>query len=413
MRLLTKPWSRDTFAAFAQKLVDRSPIQKIGLTLPRHARLFAKLEGLAENPKRITAQALVSALGVDGTRRNQLVLGFLLNEGVISVTALEIQEAAEEGRHQRILDGAAPFWYGPILLRFHANMMRLRARFERRGWTGNRQRFTLETISRALRAAALFLSDCSTVGIASAQSITTDEVDRFCLNRPGYRPTLARFVRFLNVNEKLFNRVEIELIPVGFTPGLLISTQKYQELLAAWIAPEPDQIKPAIICLLLLLYAQPVRDVVRVKQTDLKLTEKGLYRVTFRRAEITLHQDVSAMLARYMKERRPESIVEDASENDYVFPGRLATDHLSEAAITHHLKKHGVNARQLFSSAVHQFCLRGHRQPKVLVRGLGISMPTALKYMGLVQPRLSAELEADRALLAAKAGPSAPSPDPI
>jgi hypothetical protein len=390
---LREPWARDAYAALGQRLITGLTPQRAALRLPRYIEFFARIETLSANPKWITAAAIAEHFGGMGMRKSLLPLGFLIGERIIAATAADLAEAAEVNRQRLKLNAARELWYGPILERFYGNMLRVRARYERRGWTGRHSRFALTTITRALAAASLFLSDCFSAGITSAQVLTTSEVDRFCLAHPGYRPTLARFIRYLNRSERLFSAVDIKLIPVGLTDGLLLPTQRYQDLLATWTRASEKQRKPALIALLLLLYAQPITDTVRLKLSDLKIDQQGIYTIAFKRASIALHEAINALFMAYLEARRSLSPIEDVADNDYLFPGRLATGHLSEQAVFHFLKQYDVDARQVFATAVHQFCLNGIQHPKVLVKALGISMPTAMKYMELVTPRQIAEIE--------------------
>ncbi|HLZ66238.1 MAG TPA: hypothetical protein VKQ29_08395 [Aliidongia sp.] len=136
-------------------MLEQIPAQRAALRLPRYAAFFARVESLSENPSRITATAIANLLGGKGVLHHRIPLGFLLSEAIIASTAAELSDALEESRHTRVLAAATGTWYGPLLGRFHANMLRLRARFERRGWIGRRSRFALRTISLALAAASL------------------------------------------------------------------------------------------------------------------------------------------------------------------------------------------------------------------------------------------------------------------
>jgi hypothetical protein len=110
--------------------------------------------------------------------------------------------------------------------------------------------------------------------------------------------------------------------------------------------------------------------------------------VSFGRTEIALNPALGALLERYLAGRRALAPVEEDWQNAYLFPGRLAGSHLSEAAVTYYLGKRGVSAEMLFSSALYYAYLAGMRQPKVLVRAFGITDTTAVRYLNLIDPRL-------------------------
>lgn len=73
------------------------------------------------------------------------------------------------------------------------------------------------------------------------------------------------------------------------------------------------------------------------------------------------------------------ALMEEDWENEFLSPGRSVGSHLTQAAVSHYLKKHDVAAEQLFATAVYQAYLNGVRHPKVLVRAFGITSTTAVK----------------------------------
>ena len=138
----------------------------------------------------------------------------------------------------------------------------------------------------------------------------------------------------------------------------------------------------------MLLYAQPANKVVRVRLSDLAHGRDQLYRVALGRTEITLDRRLGDLLDRYLARRRELATMEDDERNEHLFPGRSYGSHLTEAALTYHLKKHGVTAGQLFSTAIYNAYMGGLRHPKVLVKAFGITDVTAIKYLNLIDPQL-------------------------
>jgi len=119
----------------------------------------------------------------------------------------------------------------------------------------------------------------------------------------------------------------------------------------------------------------------------------GSYRIAFGRTEITLVPAVGALIDRWLAARRALFVMDDERENEYLFPGRSRGGHLTEAAVTYYLNKHGVNAETLFATAIHQAHLNGLKHPKALTRAFGITDVTAIKYLMLIDPRLRDEAE--------------------
>jgi len=108
----------------------------------------------------------------------------------------------------------------------------------------------------------------------------------------------------------------------------------------------------------------------------------------FGRAEIQLDPRVSALLHRYLAIREPLAMLDSSAENPYLFTGRRYGDHLTATAVHHWLARYDVTAEQLFATALYNAYLRGLRHPKILVNAFGIAVPTAVKYLAMIDPRL-------------------------
>lgn len=392
--LLRNEWIRQLFADFIEELIDRVSPQKAALKLNRYFLFFARLDSSVERPSALTPGRIAALFDVDSLRRHAIPYGYLAKRGVVPLPADPLLRTAQElERQRRLIDQVRETWYGDLLERYHHHLLAIADRYERRGWRGPRQRFVPRTITQNLRAASVLLDRLNHWEVQSTPQILQLHVDRFLAEHAGYRDGIRSFLRFLNRKEKLFRRLTIVTIRRHLPSHAFLDERQYQTLLGAWLAPDDRHLKGALICLLMALYAQPIRRLVRLRLSDLQHDPTGTYRVLFGRVEIPLHPAVGALLTRYLQHRTALSATDDPWRNDYLFTGRHHGGHLSEAAVGGYLREYGVTAQALYTTAIYQAYVQGIRHPKSLVQAFGLDAGTATKYLALIDPRLRAEVE--------------------
>ena len=394
--LLSRPWTKEAFSGFTLELRERVGAQPAAMRLEKYFLYFAKLDTLFTTPGDITAEKLIMALGREGLRRYAVPQSYLIRHGIVPAFSDEaLQAASAEAAQIALLTASEEQWYAGLLRRFHAHLAEINARYRTRGWQGKQQRFVPRTVTTALRAAKIFLDFLEIGPAAGVQHIQQMQLDRFLVEHPGYRDGIRAFVRFLNRKEKLFRKLKIESVQRNLPKGLILDRDRYTSLLRAWLNPADDVLKASLISTLMLLYAQPAKHLVRLRLTDLAQgATDGMYRVIFGRTEITLDPRVGHLLARYLERRRALATMEETDDTDWLFPGRRHGGHLHEAIVSYYLKKQGVTANSLFTTAIYYAYLGGLRHPKVLVKAFGITDYTAVKYLQMIDPRLTAEVEA-------------------
>jgi len=395
--LLSHEWSRDSFRKFYADLIVRQDPHAVATTkLERYFLFFAKMDAAFDDPKSIVAEKLIASLGADGLRRHAVPYSFLAKEKIIpEITHESLEESSEHRRQLLILDQAKEEWHGPLLERFHRHLEKINERYAARGWRGKRRRFVPRTVTADLRAAAVFLNFLTKEQkTSSLQQIQQPDLDRFLAEQNGYRTGIRAFLRYLNREEKLFRKLSQPTVARGLPEGIFLSRAKYGALLRAWLSPSEETLKESLVCALMLLYAQPANRVVRIKLSDLAHGRDGLFRLAMGQTEITLDRRLGEMLGQYLEGRRALATMEDAENNEYLFPGRTYGGHLTEAAVTYYIKKQGVSSAQLFSTAIYNAYMGGLRHPKVLVKAFGITDETAIKYLNIIDPQLVNEINA-------------------
>lgn len=389
--MFSNDWTKEAFLKFYEDLIVRQDIHKVAtVSLERYFLFFVKLDATFSVPKEITADRMIAAFGAEGIRRHAVPYGFLVKEKIIPELAREaLDESSEHRRQALIIDRAQDFWYGALLERFRLHLEKINERYATRGWRGKSRRFIPRTVTADLRAASVFLESMSEAqSVSSLQQVQQHHLDRFLVDHGGYRTGIRAFLRYLDRNEKLFRAISLPSIKRNLPEDLFLPRVKYEELLKLWLNPNDETLKDALIGAFMLLYAQTGNKVVRIRLSDIAHGRNHLYRLALGSTEITLDRRIGDLLDRYLAKRRAMATMENDENNDYLFPGRSYGKHLTEAAITYHLKKHGVTAGQLFSTAIYNAYMGGLGNPKVLVKAFGITSETAIKYLNLIDPQL-------------------------
>ncbi|WP_041970751.1 hypothetical protein [Geobacter sp. OR-1] len=386
--LLNSNWTGKLYHDFMVELAERIGAKPAALRAEQYFIFFARLDTLFEAPEEITEVRMITIFGKEGLRRHAVPYGYLKRVGIIpDADSYAAREAAERRKQQSYLKKAENKWHEPLIKEFIANQWAISYRYRDRGWTGNLERFVPKTITENLKAAVKFL------GAVEETIIAVQQIDQVCLDgfiaaNPGSRNGIRSFVRFLNLNKKLFKKIKIQNVPTQPPVNAILNYQKYSSLLEAWLDPPENEIKESLICLLMMLYAQPANKLVKMRLSDFSKGNDGIFRVVFGSSEISLDERVGKLLRSYLDSRIALATMEDDWHNEYLFTGRSYGFHLTEAAVTYQLKKYNVTAEQLFSSALFYAYQSGLQHPKVLVKAFGITDQTAIKYINLLNPKM-------------------------
>jgi integrase len=392
--MLEHDWVRNAFSGFIYALSLRIDSKTAAIRLERHFLFFARLDAYFEKHTAATAQGMIGVFGLDGIRRHAAAYAFLVKSELIPrQSANDIKKEAAIEDQSKILKACENRWYRDLLGNFLKHMNTVGQRYADRGWNGDHQRFGPRTILMALKSASKFLESIDPEIVRSVSQIEQIHLDRFLIDHKGYRDSVRAFVRFLNKTQKLFRKLKIESVVRNIPPHIFLDRAKYSDLLKGWISTSDDSVKESIIGLLMLLYAQRAKQLVRLRLSDISHGHDGMYRVVFGRTEIQLDRRIGDLFDRYLPARKALAVMEDSWENGYLFTGRSVGDHLTEAAVSYYLKKHSVTAEQVFATSILYAYLGGLRHPKVLVKAFGITDFTAIKYLNIISPRLRDEVE--------------------
>lgn len=392
-QLLQNAWAKDAFISFESALLESVPPLTVLAKVNHYFLIFARLDSAFSRPEEITPGALLQTVGgLDALRRFSIPYSHLVKQGIIpEITRAHLADAAQTQRQDTILESVKIQWYGPMLRRFRDHLEAIRARYNRRGWKGEKARMKPRTISLNLNAALIFCKDLADAGVSMMSQVEPNHLDVFVKRHKGHTNGIRSFIRFINRKEKLFRPLKVQTVKRDLDKRMFLSRSKQEELLRQWLAPADDMLREALAGIFMLLYAQSIVRVVGLKLTDISMVSKR-YSVLFGRTEVSLDTRVSSILARYLELRKSLSALEDVDTNPYLFPGRSYGGHLDEATVSEWLQRCGVRSSELFATAISNAYRSGLRHPKVLVNAFGITASTAIKYLNLIDPRMIDEL---------------------
>lgn len=391
--LMKHEWGQDLFAAFIQELCERQTPHYAAMKVNRSFPFFSQLDVMFENKALIDSHALLAHFGPDGLRRFSTAFDFLACKGLIAeLDRKEIEATAHARKQARIIGKAAGKWYEADLKSFHEHQKEMAARYSKRGWK-EEGRFKPPTITSSVRAALLFFDHADLCDITSSSQLHGGIVDDFIAMNPGYRNPVRSLIRFLNQHVKVFRKLKVETLTSNLNRDLFIPPYRYAELVRNWLASDGDDAKKSLICLFMIIYAQPASKIVRLRLSDLNRISDGRFSIVFGNVEVEIERRIGNLIDCYIAHRKTLSMMEDEGHNEWLFPGRRFGSHITPAAVTEMLSQYGLKADQMFATAIFNAYQTGMRQPKVLVRGLGITDATAIKYLKLIDPRLYDEAE--------------------
>lgn len=391
--LFTHEWAREAFTQFFTELRTHRGDLAAATAHDRHFAFFLKLDANFPDPKKIDAESLVKAIDLLKLRLFDLPMNFLRREGLIAdIAHVDLQEAAYHAAQQRVLDAACGHWYATVLEHYAAKLLDRHNRSRQRGWIGKHARFLPRTITNYLRTARSFLDWLDQHDVHAVQGIEQQKLDAFLVEYPGLRDGLRPLVLYLNQHEKLFTKLRIETRSKNLPQEILLSDQQYQSLLARWLSAADDELREALIGLMMTLYCQSLKKTVSLELSQFQQTSDGQIHAQLGKHATPLLEPVAKILKRYLEQRTSPSTFLRETASPYLFPGRNVNAPLSPLTVSRRLhEKYGVSAEQLFATGLFHAYRGGVQHPKVLATNLGISMITAMKYFEMLSPHFRAE----------------------
>lgn len=387
-------WARKAFEAFCPDWIGSHTLS--GYCRPRlrrYARFFVGLATQFESLEAITAEGLLAQLEPNELRRHRVPYTWLCTQrSQVQVPAALASVHTERLAQARLLARVHTPWKKTLLEKYLHYLGTHQAAWRKRGWAGEHERFVDRTVTLLLRAAWKFL-DSLDEDIQSVQAIDVSSLEAFVVDLPGHQNALHSFLGYLNRDAVLFETLHIDTSRSvrNFAYHYLLSPEKSQQLTEHWLRAPDAGLRNALMGLMMLVYARTGNQACSLKRGAFTLGSKGQISVRFGVVAIDLDPEITDMLKRYIQIREREKGAPLEPE-DYLFTGNTPGGHFGCAGLQYVVGLQGVTVRHLYTTALANFFRAQLHSPKVLVRTLGITTQTAVKYWEAFSPRINDEL---------------------
>ena len=384
---LNQPWCRKLFLTFVEEHLETYGGYDTNLRFESYLPFFAALDSAFLSAENLMVDDVVHLFRVGDFKRYASPYSFLVKRGLVVESGVDDRsDALELASQSKMLQAVSGAWYGSLMVEFQAELVKINGRYKEHGWVGRRRRFAHTSITKFIRTAIKFCASARDVTVST--QFGNHHIQEYLVQTPGNREMLSPFVRFLRLNRKTFVRLKIPKKAQSFLNlDNIMATERCNGYLRQWLNPPDDNVKEALICLLMLLYAQRPSRIV-LMQTDHIFEEKdGVYSIVVgKKKTLKLHEAVVIVLKRYLEQR--EATAKDDGGNKYLFPGRVRGSHLNQVSIKDYLRIYSVTSRELYATAMYRAVSMGVRLPSTLINGFGVSIKTAIAYLGFVDEQM-------------------------
>ncbi|MCC3311418.1 MULTISPECIES: hypothetical protein [Nocardia] len=206
--------------------------------------------------------------------------------------------------------------------------------------------------------------------------MTQDLLDAYLAEYPGRGSTLARFIEWTN-NTHLTDNLRI---PPPHRPDLQVRLSDDQRWAYVETLLHNDSIRryTRIAGLFMLLFAQPLSRICRMRHDQIALQADGTVTTTFDTVAIEMPEPLDQLLRDHLTDTGPASY---ANHGIWLFPGRLPGKALVTENIRAELVAHGIRPHHARHAAL--FHLAADMPTPVLAELLGIAPITATRWAAL------------------------------
>lgn len=165
-------------------------------------------------------------------------------------------------------------------------------------------------------------------------------VDRYLANHDP-NLTIGRFVNWA-ARHRITGHLDVPRSPSTAAPATIDEEALWGKV-DVLLQDESTPMSSRIIGLFLLVFAQPIRDSVRLRLEDVQLTGEHV-KVQFGTTPVILPPPIADLLREHLDETRDRRPYVGVSPG-WLFEGVMPEQHLSEASVRFNLNKHGLHAR--------------------------------------------------------------------
>lgn len=393
---ITRDWVRDLFDGFVKKRVEGKWPEAFHRRLPFYRKFFDELDRGIEDPGGLTLERLYELIGPGGLRRFVVPYRHLIDIGAVPVEPKGFRaDRVEERRQGEIVAGASGRWYGPELSKYRDHLVQINHRYAAQG----ERRYVPKTITACLLTARRFFEFIAGetvregVGPSDIRQIEREHFVHFLGRNTNARAQIGIFAKYLDEKVGMFRPIRLAPKRKRFRHVDVLHSGEYNRLLMEWGSASASNPKEALIGLFMLLFAQKPKKLSAMKMSQLARGEKGEWLVRFGKIPCPLHRTVQKVMERHLKEREKLLAGRNDADNEHLFPGELPGHPMSPESVRTALKKHGVNASTLFTTALANAFLHGLDSPRSAAKLFGVDFTTAVRYHQETAARAREEIE--------------------
>jgi hypothetical protein len=207
--------------------------------------------------------------------------------------------------------------------------------------------------------------------------LTQPALERYATEHPARASTLKRFLGWA-YRSHLSDKVGLP-VPARGLPTVRVGHRQRWDHVETLLHDESIRLYVRIAGLFILLYAQPVARVCRMRRHQITLEPEKVVTVTFDRVPIELPEPMNHLLIRHLAARGQASYV--SRPEHWLFPGGIPGQHLATENIRGQLVARGITPGGSRSAALYQ--LAADMPVPVLADLLGVSVTTATRWAAL------------------------------
>lgn len=377
---LTRSWSRELFEGFFSDLRDRLPQNNLAL-LKSNAEGFRILESALGNAEEMTAPAVLKAFYPQPLTRFTGIKEWMMARHGMDFKSDECLQIIHQLKMDAFLETIDTSWIRTLASEFHTAL--LDGRTKRLGKGVKRARFPMKysTIRAAVIKAVQFMQHCATLGATSRAGLTEEALDDYTVHHERTWHVLGAFIRYWNRRVVSFQRLELPKSPARRdNPKLVLSEEVRAALVNRWLATQDGvELRNAVVALLMLTYAQPVKRIVGLQFEHL-VRERGSLSLDFGKGAVEIDPLIAECLEHWLEQRVHHSAFRAVSASSFLFPGRTARAGVAATTISVWCVAQGITLRHIGASAMSGFFARGMTDPTPLIDILGVTPATAMRY---------------------------------
>ena len=313
----SRPWARALFEGFTiSDSFDRGQADVVA-DLAQVADQFLDLEAAFPSPAEFSQEALLACFGLEGVRKRQRMLGYL-----IAAAGLEWTNEASRSFKQRrtvalLLEEADSSGCGAVIGAYAEQLD---------------PSLSGRTCIAYLRAALAFMQMQNGRPLAG---IGDERVMGFHRQKPGYRASLAPFLSYLVRERGLKLAITLRKTPRSQCAEDRSLVRRVRAIRAALQASPPaPEARALVAALLAALYRSPLETVLELPAFAFRY-DRGRLWVHLPEGRFRLAREVATWIEAYAITCAPGP----------AFPGRPKSRPLHPTSVLHHLRKHGLARR--------------------------------------------------------------------